>query len=205
MPGVWLNILGAISLVWFINLYNFMDGIDGIAAVQGVGALAGFLLVGILADLPAETEHVLILMACLAGFLLWNFPPAKIFMGDAGSGFLGITIGLIAIESSRVAPSLIWSWLILLSVFWVDATFTLGRRILNGHRPHEAHRSHAYQKASRYFGSHRKVTVAVAAYILFVLVPLAYSVLVGVMPGIVGVVLACLPLVGGAIWLRAGV
>ncbi|MEX5669471.1 glycosyl transferase, partial [Pseudomonas neuropathica] len=87
--------------------------------------------------------EVLMLGAAAAGFLYWNFPPAKIFMGDAGSGFLGIALGVLSIQGSWASPQLFWYWLILLGVFIVDATVTLVRRLLRRERPYEAHRSHA--------------------------------------------------------------
>src|SRR3990167_9256944 len=144
--------LAAVYLVWMLNLYNFMDGIDGIASVEAIcvcfgGALAYGLLGFAGSTQTSEFIVPLLLVAAVAGFLFWNFPPARIFMGDAGSGFLGITLGLLSLQAAWVAPQLLWSWLILLGVFIVDATFTLLRRLLRGDKVYEAHRSHAYQYA----------------------------------------------------------
>src|SRR5690606_30192313 len=108
-----------------------------------------------LTDLP-----LLMLAASVLGFLAWNFPPARIFMGDAGSGFLGIALGILSLQAAWIAPTLFWAWQILLGVFVVDATFTLLRRLLRGEKVYEAHRSHAYQYASRRFGRHLPVTLA---------------------------------------------
>lgn len=201
----WLGYaLAALYLVWLLNLYNFMDGIDGIATIEAItvclsGALL-YLLIGkaSLALLP------LLLAAAAGGFLFWNFPPARIFMGDAGSGFLGITIGILSLQAAWEAPQLLWSWLILLGVFVVDATWTLFRRLLRGDKVYEAHRSHAYQYAARHFGKHRPVTLTVAAINLIWLLPLALWVGIGGLDGALGVILAYSPLVLLAVKFHAG-
>jgi len=145
-----------------------------------------------------------LLTAAVAGFLFWNFPPARIFMGDAGSGFLGITLGVMSLQAAWVAPQLLWSWLILLGVFIVDATFTLLRRLLRGDKVYEAHRSHAYQYASRRFGRHLPVTLAVAALNLFWLLPIALWVGWSGLDGLVGLAIAYAPLIGLALKYKAG-
>lgn len=170
----WLErALAVAGLVWMVNLYNFMDGIDGLAGLEGVcaAALGSFLLVtqGYF-DLA---QVALLLAAVCAGFLIFNWPPAKIFMGDVGSGFLGFTFGVLAIASSQRRSSLVWVWLILLGVFIVDATLTLVRRMARGERWYSAHRSHAYQHASRLWGSHKKVTLAVGGLNVIWLFPMA--------------------------------
>ena len=114
-----------------------------------------------------------VLSACIAGFLVWNWPPAKVFMGDACSGFLGFTLGLLAIVTSTNGVMNIWSWLILFGVFIVDATTTLITRMVLKEQWFEAHRSHAYQILSRRYGSHRKVTVGVLIINIVWLIPLA--------------------------------
>lgn len=201
VPGV---LLAALYLVWLLNLYNFMDGIDGIASVEAICACVGGALLLVLngrADLAALP---VLLAAAVAGFLWWNFPPAKIFMGDAGSGFLGIVLGVLSLQAGWVAPELLWAWLILLGVFVVDATWTLLRRLLRGERVYEAHRSHAYQRAARRFGRHLPVTLAVAAINMFWLLPLALCVGAGVLEGVVAIGIAYAPLVAAAVALRAG-
>lgn len=125
-------------------------------------------------------------------------------MGDAGSGFLGITLGTMSLQAGWVSPALFWSWLILLGVFVVDATFTLLHRLLRGDRIYEAHRSHAYQFAARHFGRHLPVALAVGALNLGWLLPLALWVGSGRLDGIVGVVIAYLPLLALAIRFHAG-
>jgi Fuc2NAc and GlcNAc transferase len=141
-----------------LNLYNFMDGIDGIASVEAICACLGASVLYWLSGLDALIWGPLLLAASVAGFLYWNFPPARIFMGDAGSGFLGIVLGGLSLQAAWVSEPMLWAWLILLGVFIVDATFTLFRRLLRGEKVYEAHRSHAYQFASRRFGKHLPVT-----------------------------------------------
>jgi len=196
--------LAAVYLVWLLNLYNFMDGIDGIASVEAICVCAGGALLYLVAGHAGPAMAPLVIGAAAAGFLFWNFPPAKIFMGDAGSGFLGIVLGVMSLHAAWASPQLFWSWVILLGVFVVDATFTLLRRLLRGDKVYEAHRSHAYQHASRRFGRHLPVTLAVAVIDLLWLLPIALWVGVGGLDGLLGVVLAYLPLAALALALRAG-
>ena len=206
----WLgHALAAVYLVWLLNLYNFMDGIDGIASVEAICVcLGGALLFGVLGFAgsvqPTAWLMPMLLAAAVAGFLFWNFPPARIFMGDAGSGFLGITLGILSLQAAWAAPQLLWSWLILLGVFVLDATWTLLRRLLRGDKVYEAHRSHAYQYASRQFGKHLPVTLAVLGINLLWLLPIALWVGLGGLDGLLGLVLAYLPLVVLAVKFKAG-
>jgi Fuc2NAc and GlcNAc transferase len=198
------HILAAIYLVWLLNLYNFMDGIDGIASVEALCACLGACLLYGLSGAPALIWGPLILAAAVVGFLYWNFPPARIFMGDAGSGFLGIALGVLSLQAAWVSSDLFWAWVILLGVFIVDATFTLIRRLLRGDKVYEAHRSHAYQFASRRFGKHLPVTLAVGAINLLWLLPVAYSVTQLGLDGAWGVIIAYVPLIILALKFHAG-
>jgi Fuc2NAc and GlcNAc transferase len=164
-----------IALVWLTNLFNFMDGIDGLAGMEAVCAsgFGAFLLFR--TQLQSGAQLSLMLCAASLGFLVWNWPPAKIFMGDVGSGFLGFTLGTLALFSSQSGSALVWPWLILLSAFLVDATVTLLRRMFKRARWYEAHRTHAYQHAAKAFDSHAKVTLAVAAINIGWLCPLAWA------------------------------
>jgi Fuc2NAc and GlcNAc transferase len=201
----WLGFgLAAVYLVWLLNLYNFMDGIDGIASVEAICVCVGAALLYVVTGLAGQAMAPLVIAAAAAGFLFWNFPPAKIFMGDAGSGFLGMALGGMSLHAAWVAPQLFWSWVILLGVFVVDATLTLLRRLLRGDKVYEAHRSHAYQHASRRFGRHLPVTLAVAVIDLLWLLPIALWVAVGGVDGVLGVALAYLPLLALALKFRAG-
>jgi Fuc2NAc and GlcNAc transferase len=201
----WLgHILAAFYLVWLLNLYNFMDGIDGIASVEAICVCLGACLLYWVSGAADLIWAPLLLAAAVAGFLFWNFPPAKIFMGDAGSGFLGIVLGGLSIQAAWVSADLLWGWLILLGVFIVDATFTLFRRLIRGDKVYEAHRSHAYQYASRLFGSHLKVTVVVSLINLLWLLPIALGIVLLDLNASFGLILAYAPLVALAIRFRAG-
>lgn len=201
----WLgHVLAAFYLVWLLNLYNFMDGIDGIASVEAICVCLGACLLYWVGDATQLIWAPLLLAAAVAGFLFWNFPPAKIFMGDAGSGFLGIVLGGLSLQAGWVSSDLLWGWLILLGVFIVDATFTLLRRLLRGDKVYEAHRSHAYQFASRQIGRHLPVTLAVGAINILWLLPIALAVTrYGLEPGL-GIILAYAPLIVLAVKFHAG-
>ncbi|WP_166359127.1 MraY family glycosyltransferase [Pseudomonas akapageensis] len=202
---IWYGqILAAVYLVWMLNLYNFMDGIDGIASVEAMCTCLGACLLYWLSGFEDMILMPLILAMAVAGFLFWNFPPARIFMGDAGSGFLGIALGVMSIQAAWASAPLFWAWLILLGVFIVDATFTLMRRLSRGDKVYEAHRSHAYQFASRQFGKHLPVTLAVGALNLFWLLPIALCVTLFDLDGALGLVIAYVPLVMLAVKFHAG-
>ncbi|AHL76125.1 glycosyl transferase [Stutzerimonas stutzeri] len=202
--GWWGHTLAAIWLAWHLNLYNFMDGIDGIAGVEAMTACLGAAMIYALLGLSGDTLVPVLLAASVAGFLIWNFPTARIFMGDAGSGFLGITLGAFTIQAAWVAPQLLWCWLILLGVFIVDATWTLMRRLSRGVKVYEAHRSHAYQIASRRLGAHLPVTLGVLAVNVMWLLPIALAVGLNWLDGTVGLAIAYAPLVWVVVRLKAG-
>lgn len=198
------SVLAAFYLVWMLNLYNFMDGIDGIAGVQAVTVCLGVCVLYGLGAYDYLLWPPLLLAASVGGFLVWNFPSARIFMGDAGSGFLGLILGILTLQAAWVSFDLFWGGLILLGVFIVDATFTLLRRLLRGEKVYEAHRSHAYQFASRQYGKHWPVTVTVGLINLLWLLPIAVWVTRFRLDGIIGVILAYAPLVYLAFKYQAG-
>ena len=201
----WLgHVLAVLYLVWMLNLYNFMDGIDGIASVEAICVCLGACLLYWLGGFGSLIVAPLLLALAVAGFLYWNFPPARIFMGDAGSGFLGIILGMLSLQAAWVSSKLLWVWLILLGVFIVDATVTLLRRLLRGDKVYEAHRSHAYQFASRQFGRHLPVTLAVMAINLLWLLPLAACVVLLDIDGALALIVAYVPLVMLAVRFHAG-
>lgn len=167
----WL--LVPLSLVWLCNLYNFMDGIDGLA---GMEAAFVCLAASVLLEWGDDSPLALLclgLFSASCGFLVWNLAPARIFMGDVGSGFLGLTLGLVALVSHLHGSMSLWSWVILLACFIVDATLTLLRRVLRGEKMHQAHRQHAYQRAASRYGSHGAVGWVMSAINLSWLFPLA--------------------------------
>jgi Fuc2NAc and GlcNAc transferase len=184
-----------------------MDGIDAIASIEAISVCLGGALLLILPeyDFKNGAGPLLLLSASVTGFLFWNFPPAKIFMGDAGSGFLGIMLGLISIQAAWIAPQFFWSWLILLGVFIVDATLTLCRRFFQHEKVYEAHCSHAYQQAARFYHSHKPVSVAVAGINLCWLLPIALGVGFGKLDGFLGLTMAYFPLVLLAFHFNAGI
>lgn len=194
--------VGLLLMVWLLNLYNFMDGVDGIAGVEAVTVAAGAGLLLLLAAEGAAAPLWLLVTATL-GFLVWNWPPAKIFMGDVGSGYLGFVLAVFALAGAHGYLNL-WAWLILLGVFLVDATCTLCRRWLAGAKVYEAHRSHAYQWAARRCGSHRTVTLVVAVINVGWLWPLAWVAFSWPGYGLLALLLAYLPLVWLALRLGAG-
>jgi Fuc2NAc and GlcNAc transferase len=152
--------LATIGIVWGINFYNFMDGIDGLAAGEAVMVSAAVIL------LLGGTRHDILVPVTLvggasAGFLLWNWPPARIFLGDVGSAFLGYLFAVLAVISENSGALTVVGWLLLLGVFFVDATFTVARRIAKGEPWYRAHRGHAYQRAVQAGFSHRAVTLAI--------------------------------------------
>lgn len=193
-----------LALVWLLNLFNFMDGIDGLAGIEAITVCLAGVVCYALIGLPLMGLPALLLACAVFGFVVWNWPPAKIFMGDAGSGFLGIILGGLALHAASVDPRLLWCWLILMGVFVLDATWTLVRRLARGDKVYEAHRSHAYQYASREFGAHRPVTLAVLFINLGWLLPWAAVLALGHVDGVSALLMAYLPLAVLAVWFRAG-
>jgi UDP-N-acetylmuramyl pentapeptide phosphotransferase/UDP-N-acetylglucosamine-1-phosphate transferase len=160
------SILAVIGIVWFTNLFNFLDGIDGYISVEVIFiCLASFLLFGMVPPV--------LLATIIAGFLVWNWQPAKIFMGDGGSTLLGFTVGVFAIYYQKIEASSVISWLMLSSVFWFDATFTLFRRWRNHENLSKAHKNHAYQRIVRSGFSHRK-TVLFSLFINLIILALVW-------------------------------
>jgi Fuc2NAc and GlcNAc transferase len=169
-PGWFGALFAAWYLVWMSNLFNFMDGIDGIAGVE----TSTVCLSAVFLTFPhASAVGALPLAGAACGFLAWNWPPARIFMGDVGSGCIGFLLAVLALHGAGEARSGFAIWWILSGVFFLDATWTLLRRMARGERWYEAHRSHAYQHAARRLGAHKPVTLAVLTINLGWLLPLA--------------------------------
>lgn len=149
--SIFTNIFAFFMIIWFINLYNFLDGINGYAGSEAVFlAVAGFILFG--------GNHFLVLAVAVLGFLYWNWNKAKIFMGDVGSTLLGYNVAIFTIYYANQEPTNFWIWIILFGVYWFDATLTLIRRKLNKERLSQAHKKHAYQRLTQVGWSHYKVT-----------------------------------------------
>lgn len=159
MPNVHINYhifiypLAIIGMVWFVNLFNFMDGLDGFASVEAIiiaiimFAFSGNLINGLL-------------IASVAGFLFWNWPKAKIFLGDVGSTQLGFILVVLGIYFHNTYKFSIMNWIMLSSPFWFDATYTLIRRIINKEKLSQAHKKHVYQRAVQAGFSHQQVLIA---------------------------------------------
>ncbi len=172
--GLGLSLLYMMALTWFVNLYNFMDGIDGLAASEAITVILGaMLIIGISGD-QSWLMPLAALALSVAGFLIFNWPPARLFMGDVGSIFLGFTLGILAIITSAEGIISIWSWCILLALFVCDATVTLLIRLVSGERIYQAHNSHAYQILARRWSSHRRVTLLAILINIAWLWPLAW-------------------------------
>ena len=145
------NIFGFLLIVWFINLYNFLDGINGYAGSEAVFlSVAGLILFG--------GSHFVILLVAVLGFLYWNWNKAKIFMGDVGSTLLGYNVAIFTLYYTNQESSNFWIWIILFGLFWFDATLTLIRRKLNGEKLSQAHNKHAYQRLTQSGWTHCQVS-----------------------------------------------
>ncbi|OGT80569.1 MAG: hypothetical protein A3H91_16985 [Gammaproteobacteria bacterium RIFCSPLOWO2_02_FULL_61_13] len=142
----WAGIpVAVLAIAWLTNLYNFMDGADGIAAVQGISAGAfGAVLFGMGGQWGAATLCLILVAAC-AGFLIFNWPPARLFMGDVGSCLLGYSFGMLALYGERTGAAPLLAWWLLLLAFIMDASLTLALRMVRGEKWYSPHRTHAYQ------------------------------------------------------------
>jgi len=165
--------LSVLFLVWVINAYNFIDGIDGLAISGATFISGGLILIMIITNNPSELTIIYFsLLACALAFMIFNWPPARIFMGDSGSIFLGYIIGtlvLLTIERGDVTE---WTWLVIFGYFFADTTVTQLMRLLLVKKWYKAHRSHAYQNLARISGSHLKVTSGIIIYHFVWLLPL---------------------------------
>lgn len=159
--GVWIwSALAVIAMVWLMNLFNFMDGSDGLAATQSVSSGTLFAFAFALGGEPALALMAAVLAAAAAGFLVWNWPGARIFLGDSGSLLLGWGAGVLALAGTLSGSIGVGLAFIIVSPFVVDATLTLGWRVLRGERWYTPHRDHAYQYLIRSGWDHRRVLLA---------------------------------------------
>lgn len=149
--AVLTNVFAFFLIVWYVNLTNFIDGINGYVGSEFVFlSLSGLLLFG--------GAHFIVLAVSVLGFLFWNWNKAKIFMGDVGSTLLGYNIAIFTLYYTNRDPNSLWVWIVLFGLFWFDATLTLIRRKLNGEKLSVAHKKHAYQRLTQVGWSHYKVT-----------------------------------------------
>ncbi len=174
---VLLTVLAFLAVVWLINLHNFMDGADGLASTQGAwsGLLFGVIFL--------RAGQSVLALACFAvstvclGFLVWNRPPARLFMGDTGSLLIGGVVAWMVVVSFAVADVSPWVSLILTSVFVVDTTLTLVRRVSRGERWYTPHRQHAYQRLIASGWGHGQVLRLYAGANLLIVLPAAWAAL----------------------------
>ncbi len=198
---LWQGLI-ALLLLWHVNLFNFMDGIDGIAGVQTLVFCTGvFLLAG---GVDGEAGLLVwVLSGASLGFLAFNWPPARIFMGDVGSLVLGLVIGVLVIVLHGTGQVPCAASIILLTGFWFDASYTLCVRMLTGQPFTQAHRSHLYQRLSDRLG-HLGTTSLFAAMGALWLFPLAWLSIRYPDRQAVWVAMAVLPYLAGAVVFRAG-
>lgn len=202
-PSYLVAALAMVALVWLINLANFMDGIDGLAGAECVFVMAAR---GVI--LYCFSDHGVmyfgfVIAAAALGFLLLNWSPARIFMGDAGSGYIGLLYGAMMLSDTVGNSAHLWVWLILLSAFLADSTVTLLVRLKAKHPAWRAHRTHAYQHSALRWG-HARTTGAFIAVNVVWLGPLAACASVWTHLGAPIFVLAVSPLVLLAWRLGAG-
>lgn len=153
--------MAVIGMVWFINLFNFMDGVDGFASTEAIiVCLVMFFLTGSIINV--------VLISCIGGFLFWNWPKARIFMGDVGSIQLGFILVVLGIYSHNSYQFSILNWIMITSPFWFDATLTLLRRWKNNENLGQAHKKHAYQRIVQSGFSHLHVNISLIIINIFV-------------------------------------
>lgn len=160
------NLFAFIMIIWFINLYNFLDGIDGYAGSEAIFlCISGYILFG--------GDHFLVLVSATMGFLVWNWHKAKIFMGDVGSTLLGYNVAIFTLYYANEVSTNFWIWIVLFGLFWFDATLTLFRRYRNKEKLSLAHKKHAYQRLTQSGWSHSKVVIY-AIFVNLILFGLVY-------------------------------
>jgi len=153
------RLVALLAWTWFINLTNFMDGIDGISGIEIGSVSLGFGLLAALAGQGDLLPWSVALAAVAAGFLVWNWHPAKLFLGDSGSVPLGYLLGWLLLQGAARG---LWAPALILPLYYlVDATLTLSRRALRGEKIWQAHRQHFYQRAAARWGRHDGVALGV--------------------------------------------
>lgn len=201
--GLWLPLI-VFGIMVFINMFNFMDGVDGFAGSQAFIMIFASSVLLALNDETQWSMPLILMCAPILGFLAWNWPPAKIFMGDAGSSFLGVFIATLGLLLATDTSINLWSWLILMGWFIVDSTWSLIVRILHGNDWQVSHRMHAYQILARRWENHFYVTGTLWLVNWLWLFPLAWLAVVNERWGIPLIGIAYLPLCFMCWWLKAG-
>lgn len=192
-------------IAWFINLYNFMDGADGLACTMG---MVGAGLIAILSYIQGNYDLAIIytvLAYALAGFLVFNWPPAKVFMGDSGAYYLGYIFGSLGLVSKMYYDSSLYIHLIIFGFFIVDATWTLLRRLVRCEKVYQAHQMHAFQKLLNRGWGHARVTALYVLGTVLWLFPMAMFSMNFHQYSFLFLVIAYIPVWALVIYLKAGV
>ena len=201
--GVALLVVG-VGVAWCINLFNFMDGADGLATAQllcvstGLGLMAHFGL----SDDPGWIEWCAWAAMCCLPLMWLNWPPARLFMGDAGAiplGFFLAVLGLLAFDQSRLLG---WAWAVLMMPFFLDTGITLLTRLALGKAPHVAHRDHAYQRLTLRMGSPLPVTMGLLVMQVVWQYPLAILIIYDQFPLPLLVILSTIPTISAVVYAR---
>ena len=163
VPAFVDHALAAAAWLWFVNLFNFMDGIDGLSGVEGGSLGLGAFLLALLGVAPAGLGPLGLALAGVSlGFLFWNWHPAKIFLGDVGSVPLGYLAGWLMLALAAAGA---WQAALLLPAYYLaDATLTLAHRLLRGQRVWQAHREHIYQRVVAAGWSHGRAAAVIAGH-----------------------------------------
>jgi Fuc2NAc and GlcNAc transferase len=195
--SIFFSLFFIFASVWFINLFNFMDGINTLAALQAMVVMLCAAL-ELYCFYPSNDLIPVFLLAtaAVAGFLPWNVTPAKLFMGDVGSVTLAFILMSLALLSIVQSTLTLYSWCILMTMFWLDATMTLLKRIWRGEKWYEAHRSHFYQIQARKIGSHIKVSLVYMLINIVWLLPISFLSLRYPQYGLYCTLIAVLPIAG---------
>lgn len=168
-------LLAIIGIVWCINLYNFMDGIDGLAGSEGIFVALSSGIVLWFLGMPNLSILIWLLASIIAGFTVWNWQPAKIFLGDVGSGYLGYIFAILAIYTANNQILPISFWAILLAIFLCDATFTVIHRARQGKGWHIPHREFFFHLLIAKGFTHKQISTWVLIINCFILFPAAYA------------------------------
>jgi len=196
---VWVTV-GATWIVWMVNLYNFMDGIDGLAGGEAAVASSFFFLVFAQYGEAGWAVANLFIAAASMGFLVHNWPPARVFMGDSGSAFLGAFYGVQSVVAALSTPVPFPVLVLPFANFFMDTTFTLFRRMLGGEKWYQAHRSHIYQRMIGLGMSHAKVTWIELASVVFSCAVATWYIRSGVTVRALVLFVVVVAFVAGGVW-----
>jgi Fuc2NAc and GlcNAc transferase len=202
----WLNFVFSILFItWFTNLFNFMDGADGLAASTSVIASIAMAILALKSANYELTMAYILVGSCLLGFLPWNWSPAKIFMGESGSYFLGINFAILALIGNIKFKLSMYAFIILFGLFIVDTTYTLIVRIFRRQNPLAPHKHFAFHKLMKKGWSHNRISILYSSIVIFWLAPLALSSFLFQQHALLILVLSYTPLVVYVWKVKAGI